>query len=135
MRVVLDTNVLVSGIFWSGPPYDILKSWQAGKFTLLISPDILDEYRRVSTELGKKFPRVELDSILDFVTYKAHICTPPLLTLQVCEDRDDDKFIACALAGKAKCLVSGDLKLLSIGSYQGLEILKPKAFVGRYLSG
>ena len=43
LKVVMDTNVFVSGIFFSGPPYQILKAWQSGEFELVVSPEILDE--------------------------------------------------------------------------------------------
>ena len=51
MKVVLDTNVLVSGIFFSGPPAGILRAWSQGKFQLVLSPEILDEYKRVSADV------------------------------------------------------------------------------------
>jgi len=47
LKVVMDTNVFVSGVFFSGPPYQILKTWQSDKFELAASPEVLDEYRRV----------------------------------------------------------------------------------------
>lgn len=56
MRIVLDTNVFVSGIFFSGPPSRILEAWRDGKIELAISPDILSEYQRVGNELSKQFP-------------------------------------------------------------------------------
>ena len=47
MRVVIDTNVFVSGVFWKGPPAEILRAWRAGRIEIVLSPEILDEYRRV----------------------------------------------------------------------------------------
>mgnify|MGYP001557346384 FL=1 len=64
MRVVLDTNVLISGIFFAGPPARILAAWAVGELELLASVDILAEYRRVGDRLGKKYPSVDLDPIL-----------------------------------------------------------------------
>lgn len=58
MKVVLDTNVLVSGIFFSGPPAGILRAWSQGKLQLVLSPEILDEYMRVSAELAVKYPDI-----------------------------------------------------------------------------
>jgi predicted nucleic acid-binding protein len=55
MKLVLDTNVLVSGIFFSGSPTAILRAWSRGKVRLVVSPEILDEYKRVSEELSGKF--------------------------------------------------------------------------------
>jgi hypothetical protein len=56
MRVVLDTNVLVSGIFFSGPPSRILKAWRSGRLTLVYSPPIFEEYERVLASLADEFP-------------------------------------------------------------------------------
>ena len=53
MKIVLDTNVLVSGIFFSGPPYEILKAWRDGRIGLVISTEILTEYQRVADELAQ----------------------------------------------------------------------------------
>ena len=64
MKVVLDTNVLVSGIFFSGPPGEILTAWQAGRFQLLLSPAILLEYQRVGEELAARFQGVDISSVL-----------------------------------------------------------------------
>lgn len=55
-KAILDTNVLISGVFWKGPPFEILKTWQEQRFRLAISPPILDEYRRVLDEMMKKRP-------------------------------------------------------------------------------
>ncbi len=56
MKVVLDTNVLVAGVFFSGPPATILRAWRDGRFVLMVSPPIMDEYRRVMYELASDFP-------------------------------------------------------------------------------
>jgi len=58
VRVVLDTNVLISGIFFSGPPAQILKGWRQGRLQLLTSPEILAEYARVAAELRSEFPLI-----------------------------------------------------------------------------
>jgi len=97
MKIVLDTNVLVSGIFFSGPPADILRAWSRGKFRLVLSPEILDEYTRVSTELADKFPDIDVRRILDLVVVRSEVCSPAALPQQVCEDPHDDKFFAAAL--------------------------------------
>lgn len=55
MRIVLDTNVFVSGVFFSGPPCDILNAWRSGKVRLVLSAEILEEYRRTGEELARRF--------------------------------------------------------------------------------
>jgi putative PIN family toxin of toxin-antitoxin system len=133
VRIVLDTNVFVSGIFFSGPLSRILEAWRDGRVQLAISPDILSEYKRVSDELPKQFPSVDLSSILGLVTIYAMMFQFPKLSEPVCEDPDDDMFIACAIASKSKMIVSGDKHLLKIADFSGVKILKPRVFVDTYL--
>jgi putative PIN family toxin of toxin-antitoxin system len=73
MRIVLDTNVFISGIFFTGPPYEILKAWRDGRVQLLISPSILDEYQRIGAELALQFRDVDLKAFLDLLTVQAEI--------------------------------------------------------------
>ena len=60
MRIILDTNVLVSGIFFSGPPFRILKAWRDHRLQLVVSTDILNEYQRVATILGENATRCKV---------------------------------------------------------------------------
>jgi hypothetical protein len=64
MRVVLDTNVFISGVFFGGPPHQILKAWRDGEVQLVVSAQILDEYQRVGHTLGEQFPDVDIGPIL-----------------------------------------------------------------------
>lgn len=133
MKIVLDTNVFVSGIFWSGPPCKILKAWRDGRLQFVLSPEILDEYRRVLSELGMQHPNIDFQPFIDLATLEGEICHPTRLPHQVCRDPDDDKFIASALASGASVIVSGDKDLIDLSSYQGVKILKPRQFVSLYL--
>ena len=133
MNVIIDTNVFISGIFFSGPPYQILKAWQERKLELILSPDILEEYRRVALILNKKYPNVDLNPILELLTIEAELITAPSLNEKVCKDPEDDKFIACALASKTKIIISGDKHLLQVNGYHGLKIISPRQFLNRYL--
>jgi len=134
MRIVLDTNVFISGVFFSGPPYTILKAWRDGSIQLLISPDIFQEYQRVAEELSVQFPGIDISDILDLLFVKAEMVNAGALPKQVCDDPDDDKFIACAVAGSSRLIVSGDKHLIDISPYQKIEVVKPRQFVDRYLS-
>ncbi len=133
MRVVLDTNVLISGIFFTGPPYRILQSWKRGKLSLLISEPILIEYFRVSSFLSAQYPDVNLDPILSLLVAKAKLIQATELPTPICSDPDDDKFIACAVSGKSKFMISGDKELLKVSGYRGIQILSPRAFLDHYL--
>jgi len=133
LKVVMDTNVFVSGIFFSGTPYQILQAWQSGEFELAVSQDILDEYQRVGEILAEERPDIDLKPILTFVIERAKVYKPSKLKEPVCEDPDDDKFLACALASGSRVIISGDKHLLKVSGYEGIEVLKPREFMDGYL--
>lgn len=133
MRIVLDTNVLISGIFFSGPPYRILDAWRGSQFTLVISETIFAEYQRVASELSRQFPDAELNSFLALLLAESLMVQEVELKEQICTDPDDDKFLACALAGRSKVIVSGDKELLKVSGFRGIRVLRPREFVEQYL--
>lgn len=132
-RVLLDTNVFISGIFWSDPPYKILEAWQQGEFKLAISPDILDEYVRVGKLLAEKYKGIDISPIIDLIAIYGDMYAPAILPNPVSKDPNDDMFIACALGAKCKIIISGDSDLLEVSGYAGINIIKPKAFVDKYI--
>jgi putative PIN family toxin of toxin-antitoxin system len=132
MRVILDTNVILSAIFFGGIPGRILNATRDGELTIVLSLEILDEYRATAERLAKKFD-VEYEEILDWIAVHSEMVAAPELSEPVCADPDDDKFITCALASKAKIICSGDKHLLDVNGYRGIEILRPRAFVDRHL--
>lgn len=134
MKIVLGTNVLISGIFFSGPPYQILKAWQEGKIQIAVSKDILIEYHRVAEELSAKFPNVEISQILELLTIHSEMVNTQGLEVSVCEDPDDNMFISCALGSKSRIIVSGDKHLLKISGYQKIEVLKPRIFLDNHMN-
>lgn len=134
MRIVLDTNVFISGVFFSGPPHTILKAWRDDAIQLVVSPEIFQEYQRVAEELAGQFPGIDISDILDLLLMKAEMVNARPLPTRVCADADDDKFIACAAAGSSQLIVSGDKHLLDISPYQKIEVVKPRQFVDKYIS-
>jgi putative PIN family toxin of toxin-antitoxin system len=132
MRVILDTNVILSAIFFGGVPGRILTAYRDGKLTIALSPEILDEYRTTAARLAKKFD-VEYEEILDWIAVHSEMMAVPSLDQPVCADSDDDKFIACSLASGAKIICSGDKHLLDVNGYRGIEVLRPRAFVDLHL--
>ena len=107
MRIVLDTNVFVSAVFFDGVPGRILEAWRDGRLHLVLSAAILDEYQRVGQVLSAPSTGVDLEPILALLTVEAEIIEAPALPEQVSPDPDDDKFLACAVAAKARFVVSG----------------------------
>jgi uncharacterized protein len=129
IKAILDTNVLISGVFWKGPPFEILKAWQEQRFRLAVSPPILDEYRRVLDEMMKKRPLPVLTSILRIIDLHSEMVEPVSFSKPVCSDPDDDKFLEAALAAHAGYVVSGDATLLKVKQYRGIAITRPTQFL------
>jgi uncharacterized protein len=133
VRVILDTNVFLSGVFFSGPPYQILKAWRDGGLHMVLSQAILDEYRRVGQILSGQFPAIDISPIIELMTVEAEIFPSYTLPEPVCDDPDDDKFLACAIASKCKFIISGDKHLLKVSGFKGINIIKPRNFIDNYL--
>jgi len=116
VRVILDTNVLMSAIFFGGIPGQVLKAWAGRGYTLVLSPEILDEYRRVGDEMAQRHPerKEALEPVLSLIAMNAVVVGAPPLGKPVSEDLDDDKFLACALVSGAPIIVSGDKDLLRV---------------------
>mgnify|MGYP003525425025 FL=1 len=129
IKLILDTNVFISGIFWSGTPAKILNAWYEKKIKIVCSLEILDEYSRVSDILSKKYPSVDMEPFINLMIRDAELFTPIKLKTPVSRDPDDDKFIAVALAANCHLIVSGDNDLLSVTGYKDIEIINPSEFV------
>jgi putative PIN family toxin of toxin-antitoxin system len=133
VKIVLDTNVLVPGVFFVGPPYQILKAWSDGEIQLAVSPEIIDEYRRVGEILAADHPSIDFTPVLEYILQNAEIYQVQSLAEPVCVDHDDDKFLACALESGSKLIASGDRHLLNVSGYHNIEVLKPRDFVNTVL--
>ena len=131
MRVVLDTNVFVSAVFFGGIPGRVLSLWRQRAFEIAVSREVLAEYGRVGERLAARAPGADLGPVLDLIAAHASFVLAPSLPEPVCRDPDDDKFLACAVAAEATVLVSGDRDFLIVSSYRGVTILSPRDFSGR----
>lgn len=136
VRVVLDTNVFLSGIFFGGIPGRLLEAWQAGHLTLVLSPAILAEYHRAGAALAARYPGIDaaLHPLLALVTQSATLVDAPDLPDAVSADPDDDKFLACAVASRTPVIVSGDKHLLHVSGWSGIEVLTPRQVLDRYIA-
>ena len=135
MRIVLDTNVVVSALIWGGVPYKLIEAAAAGDIELVTSPALLAELRDV---LGREHLASRLaaqrSSALQAIGFYGElaISVSPLSTPRVVpNDIDDDHVIAAAVAGSADIVVSGDRHLLSMGGHQGIGIVNAAEAVRR----
>ncbi len=133
MRVVLDTNVVVSAtLIRGGNEGRLLRAWQRGTFELVLSPPILEEIGRVLLyEKLQKFrwmSEEEIVSLLEALGEES-ILVRGDTTLKVSRDPADDKFLAAAIEGRAQYVVSGDRDLLAVKAYGGVQVVRPSAFL------
>jgi uncharacterized protein len=127
-RVVLDTNTIVSGIGWGGPPGAVLDAALAGHFEIMTSPALLDELRRVL-----EYPRLQAvigdaNELIELLALAAIVVTPTE-TVELVRDPDDNRLIEAAQAGRADVIVTGDQDLLSLGHVEQISILTPREFL------
>lgn len=135
MRLLLDTNVVVSAVIWGGTPLKLLQAAVEGDVELYTSPALLAELRGVfgrehlASRLAQQ--RSSVDQALAQYGDLAIIVSPLLTPRAVPADADDDHVVAAALAAHADLVVSGDRDLLSIGSYEGIAIVSAAEAVQR----
>lgn len=132
MNIVIDTNVLISGLFFGGYPRDIINASNNGLFNVVASPQIITEYDRVTKEMDER-----KKGILDFDAFHSFINTIiivfPLIEVNVSRDSKDDMFIECALDSGASYIVTGDEDLLVLKQVNDVKIIKPKDFCEIFL--
>lgn len=126
MRVVLDTNVLISAILFGGTPRELLRSAIQGRFHAVTTQRLLDELERLLREKFD-FSDAAAAATRDQFEVLAEV-VEPLEIPKVCRDPDDDEVLAAALAGSAVAIVTGDRDLLDLGSYRDIEIVTPAVF-------
>ena len=131
MRAVLDTNVVMSAIFFGGVPFDVLNAWHDGEFELVVSDAVMEEYREIAARMKAKFPSIEPERWMCYIEEHATVVPAVPLVAQVCEDADDDVFLACAVTANAKIVCSGDKHLLACNGWNGIEVLTPRVFYNR----
>ncbi|MBM3151283.1 MAG: putative toxin-antitoxin system toxin component, PIN family [Chloroflexi bacterium] len=135
-KVVLDTNVLVSGVIASGYSASILDAARREKIQLVTSAHLLEEFGNVVSRrhIARKYPKAaqEAEALLDFLRAFAVLASGTLEPDAISPDRDDDFVLACAVEEEADCIVSGDPHLLDLKTNKGISILTPKQFVERF---
>lgn len=102
---------------------------------LVLSPAILEEYRRVGHELGLQYPDLNttFEPVLTLIAMNAIIVDAPQLAGPVSDDPKDDMFLAAALTAQSQIIVSGDKHLLAVSGWRGIDVLTPRQFVDRHL--
>jgi len=136
MKIVLDTNILVSGTYWKGSSDKIIELVDKGKIELIISKKIISEYYNV----------INRDEIIDKVKEKSlilnksvskiisnSIIVEPLEKFDIIKgDPDDNMILECAIEGKADYIITNDNHLLEIKEFKQIKIMAPEEFLGLF---
>ncbi|MBP5559332.1 MAG: putative toxin-antitoxin system toxin component, PIN family [Bacteroidales bacterium] len=131
MRIVIDTNIIASALFFGGKPYQLLRYVMESRVDVVASKEIVDEYEEIVLRLQRKYPAINSRIPLQDIISKFEIIRVNS-EIHISRDPADDKFISCALDGKCLYIVSGDSDLLEIESYEGIEILTVSDFLNRF---
>ena len=129
MKVVIDTNVLISGLLFGGIPGRLIPLWKGRRIQPLASKEIIDEYLRVLAYPRFQLSPEEIEYLLfhEVLPWFEIIEVPPGRSFIV-EDPSDEKFIWCAEAGGADFIISGDQHLLNF-RHQKIKVLSPTDFL------
>jgi uncharacterized protein len=127
MKVVLDTNTVISGLFWKGAPRQVLDLARNGVITLFTNPELLAELADVlgREKFAQRLEQAQVtvnDLVYGYATL-ARVIRPQKIQPVILADPDDDRVLACALAAQADVITSGDSHLLDLKIHQGIKIL------------
>jgi putative PIN family toxin of toxin-antitoxin system len=131
MTIVFDTNCVVSAIFW---PHSTARRTLGGlarrQYQLAVTREVFAEYEAVAAEFIARFPERNPRGLLDWLHSKARWVDGAPLGKQRSRDLKDDPFLSCALAARAKFLVTGDRDLLALVKSFGIQMVTPAQFLG-----
>ena len=133
MKIVIDTNVVVSALFFGGKPQKLLHFAITGAFEVVVSKEIIKEYNELVERISDKYSgKKENFSINEFLS-KCFLVRPSR-KVDICRDRDDNKFLECAAEAKCLYVVSGDSDLLALKRFEDIEIVTVAEFFDRFFS-
>ena len=128
MRIVVDTNVLISAEISTQGASRLLLNRLIATHDVILSNAILDEFAEI---MYSKFnyDHLAISNVIDGLTRVAEIVEPTSFAGQICRDPDDDAILGTAVAGNASCIVTGDSDLLVLERFEDVDILSPSEFV------
>ena len=128
MKIVIDTNVIASAIFFGGKPKEILEKVMIGDLQTFATKEIIAEYVETIDYLHNKYANKAMNPALSVLLKKIKLieCRS---SIEICRDPDDNKFIECALDAKCFYIVSGDKDLLSIKKFEKIQIVTVSEFL------
>jgi putative PIN family toxin of toxin-antitoxin system len=131
LKIVLDANTIISAYFWNGKPYKVVERVLDGFDVLFVTDDILTE---IEETIRKPKFETKQEQVITIITalqvYGQKITVHPEYRVSgVCRHPKDDKYLECAIAAQADCVISGDNHLLEIGEYKGIKIINASQYL------
>ena len=124
-RLVVDSNVIISAVFFGGPPARVLQQVIGGAAAAFISLEILDEIREVVQRPKFGLTPEQALLLIEELTHVCHVVEPKTAVQEIKDDPDDNAVLACALEAGAALIVTGDAHLLNLKEWKGIRILAP----------
>lgn len=131
MKIVIDTNVVASAMFFGGRPKQLLELLVSRRLEAYASAEITTEYQETAEELCSRYPDKKVRLPLSIIIAAMKLIEPTSV-VSVCRDPDDNKFIECAQDAKCIYIVSGDKDLLSVKRYNKVQIVTVSEFLSMY---
>lgn len=129
IRVTIDTNILVSATIAKGNEFKLLKLAKENKLILVLSLDIIKEFRGVISRDKFSYPKELIEEELSKLLEISEIVVPQKRVSIIKEDPSDNKILECASEGKADYIISGDEHLLKLEKFRGIQIVKAREFL------
>jgi putative PIN family toxin of toxin-antitoxin system len=129
LRIVLDSNVLISAIHFGSLPREVFRRAVEGRVEVFVSPAILEELRGVLRRPKFGMPASQVEKIVEEFCAVAELVEPTVRIKAVPADPPDDRVLECAVASRADFIVTGDGHLLHLGMFRGIRILSPRQFL------
>ena len=128
LKLVLDANTIVSAFFWEGNEAEIFRKIEQGKAKLYITSEILKEVEDVikRPKFNEVMRKANLtpDQIMQKIVSLSHLVIAPKITVKVCRDEKDNKFLECAESARVDYIISGDEDLLVLKEYNKIPIVR-----------
>ncbi len=135
MKVILDTNVLISATFWNGDSNKIIEKVERKEIEMIISREIIEEfanvldYKDIKEKIKDK--NLEMNRTIEKIVSLSNIVDPNEKLDIVKDDPDDNKILECAKAGNVDFIITNDNHLLKLKDFEGIKIITPKDFMER----
>ena len=128
MKIVIDTNIFISGIFWKGASNKVIINWKEGKFILVTSLEAVSEIIKVLKDFKIRLSDDMIRKWIDLIVRNSIIVEPKERINIVKDDQKDNIFIETAVAGNVDYIVSQDNHLLKLKEFRGIKIITPEEF-------